>query len=286
MGSQKMDKILQGVKQLPPMPQTVEKVMQLLSDQKSSTQEISKIISLDQSLAAQILRLCNSPYYGLSKEITSITQAIVLLGHATLRNLVTASFAHTIANKPLKGYMLQKGELWKHSIACAFGSEHIARSKAKSMKDTAFTAGLIHDIGKVVLDSYVDEEYDQIFQLTRERNMPFMLVEKEILGFDHAEIGAKIAEQWRLPAELVEVIRFHHQPELARHNEKLTAIVHITDALCMMMGAGVGGDGILYPLDEKAYSILGLDPSDEEEILLELTKKLEGMEAFSPAEPG
>jgi putative nucleotidyltransferase with HDIG domain len=218
--------------------------------------------------------MANSAYYGYARRISSINEAIMVLGFGTVRNLVLAASVSNVMNKELQGYFLLKGELWKHSMSTALIAKTLARKINYQFADQAFTAGLLHDIGKVILNTYMTSMFEKVIQKVQTENIPFMEAEQQILGFDHAEVGSRVAERWNLPKELVEAIAKHHSPVTAEINPMLTSIVHVADATSMSMGIGLGGDGLLYPFDGYATQKLGVTEDMIEQIIAEIADAL------------
>lgn len=273
-----LEKIAAGVKDLPALPQIVNKVIKLTDDPNSNVNDLGNLICQDQSLTAKVLRLANSAYYGFPRRIGTVSQAIVILGFNTIRSLVMAASVHQVLSREVEGYSLGQGELWRHSIGVAMGARLLSKRTRLEVPEQAFIAGLLHDIGKVVLSHYVRTEYDSILKLVA-NGIPFMEAEKQVLGFDHAAIGAKVAEKWNLPSDLVQAIAGHHTPESGQGGN-LTALVHVADAMCLMMGLGLGGDGLLYPLREEALQKLGLTPEVLEEVMSELGDSMSDSSVF------
>ncbi len=277
-----LDQIVRGVNDLPALPHVVDQVLKLTEDPNSTVKELNDIICQDQALTAKVLRLANSAYYGYPRRIGTIVEAIVILGFNAIRNLVLAASVHNLLNKEVPGYQLGPGELWRHSIACAMTARTLARRVRYPKPDEAFIAGLLHDIGKVILSVYVSDTYDEIFQKVRQFQIPFSQAEEEILGFTHAVVGARVADKWNLPESLVQAIAYHHNPQLAKENPRLVAIVHLADVLCMTMGIGLGGDGMYYSVVPQAFAALGLKPEDLESIMGELGDLFIDQNAFLP----
>lgn len=273
-----VDEILKSVRDLPPLPQSVERVLQLTDDPQSSVGEVAAAVSMDQALVADILKLANSAYYGFSRRIGTIQEAIVLLGFATVRSLIFASSVKGLLGRKMEGYFLEAGELWHHSLGCAVAARVVAKRARYRGVENAFVAGLLHDIGKVVLSFYVRDQFAAIVELTKGSDMSFIQAERQVLGIDHCEVGSAIAQHWNLPDDLAAAIRDHHQPSRAGEARDLASIVHLADALCLMMGVGIGGDGLLYPLCLDVVGQLGLDARDIESLLSEVTTAIADIE--------
>ena len=270
MGKVSLEDIVRAVNDLPSLPQIVLKVMELTEDPDSTVQDINGVLSQDQGLTARVIKLANSAFYGFPRRISSVTDATVLLGFKTIRSIVLAASVNDFLSQRMEGYALEHGELWKHSQCSAMTARLIARRVKYSSLDVAYTTALLHDIGKVVLNNYMKESYHEVLDTVMKDNVTFLQAEEGILGFNHAEVGAKIAEKWNLPLELVEAIACHHDLDKAQVNPKLTAIVQLADAICVTMGIGLGLDGMLYPISPMALEILDLQEADIESIIAEM----------------
>lgn len=281
MGKISLEQIVAAVDDLPALPHVVVQVMELTEDPNSTAQDINDVLSQDQAMTAKVLKLANSAFYGFPRRIGTITDAIVLLGFKTIKSIVMAASVSDILAKEMEGYALEPGELWKHSQSVAMASRHIARKVKYYKLDLAYTAGLLHDIGKVILNNAMQESYHKVINVVMEKNIPFLDAELEVLGFSHAEVGARVAEKWNLPRDLVEAINYHHNPAEAKENKQLTALVHIADAVCVMMGIGIGVDGMLYPISSEAMDMFGLDEMAIETIISELTDIFSDQQSFS-----
>ncbi|HWP95787.1 MAG TPA: HDOD domain-containing protein [Syntrophomonadaceae bacterium] len=275
-----LESIIEAVNDIPALPHVVVRIMQLTDDPNTTPQDIHSVLNQDQAMTARVLRLANSAYYGYARRIATITDAVVLLGFNTIRSIVMAAAVSELLNKKIEGYALEEGELWRHSQASAITARFLARRCKFAQVDLAYTAGLLHDIGKVILNRYMKDAYHEVVDLVSNQEMPFMQAEEQVLGCNHALIGARVAEKWSLPPQLVEAIQLHHYPDLAQANEKLTAIVHMADAICLSMGIGVGVDGLLYPVSAHAVKILGMSEADIENQVSELADVLADPTAF------
>jgi HD-like signal output (HDOD) protein len=262
-------KILNSVRDLPPMPQTVLKAREIIADPRSDFKDLAALFETDQAIAAKILKLANSPYYGFGGKVSSIQRASVILGHKTLGELISMGGASSILAKRLDGYGLDAGALWKHSLAVAFGSRIIAQKIDPSLLNDAFTSGLIHDTGKLILDKYIAEHWDEFEAFMANSDETFLSAEKAILELDHAEVASEVCKAWNIPKTLTLAIRYHHVP--SRSNGSVLAyIVHVADAIAMMTGLGMGVDGALYKMDDEAMEFLGIKEESITEIMTEV----------------
>ncbi len=275
-----LENIVTQVDELPALPQIVTRVMELTEDPDSTAFDIQAVLNQDQAMTAQVLRLANSVYYGYSRRIATVTDAIILIGFNAVRSIVLAASVSKILKKELKGYAMDEGELWKHSQCSAVFARILAKKIRFRSVELAYTAALLHDIGKLILNSFMCDMYQQVIDIVAEEKIPFNEVEDNIFGYNHAILGGKVAEKWKLPVDLTEAITCHHEPGKAEINPQLTAIVHVADAATMQMGLGLGIDGLLYPLDQEAMNLLEINDSDLEEIMAELVDILIDSDTF------
>ncbi len=262
-------RIFKTLKDLPPMPQVVQKARKVLSDPNSSFSDLAKVIESDQGIVTRVLKMANSPYYGLSGNVSSVKHASVVLGTKTLMELLNLACSSEILGQTLEGYDLAAGDLWMHSLAVANGSQLIARRVNPGLEQDAFSAGLIHDVGKIILDPYILERKAEFQTFVKERSDTFLEAEKVILGFDHAELASEVCERWQIPRHIVLAIRYHHDPTPS-DNDMLSYIVHLADAVAIMSGIGAGLDGMLYTIHGDALSRLRLKEDDLFDIMGEI----------------
>jgi len=279
-----LEVLLASINDLPPLPQAAMKVLHLIEDPESTMRQLAEVLSLDEALLGRVLTWANSPYYaGLSK-VRTTEQAMMRLGLSTLRQLVLASSAASLLGRPLRGYAMVRGELWRHSIAVASGARIVMTHQHRAMGDRAYVAGLLHDVGKLVFDEYVQQTD---FWMRREpvdgapQKPSFDEIEAELLGIDHAELGAEAARCWNLPDDLVDAIRYHHNPPGAAGDAFLLAsAVHVADAAALMAGLGLGVDGLEYRLNGAALDAVGWTQEDMEDLMTEEHRALSWAEEF------
>jgi HD-like signal output (HDOD) protein len=250
-------KILRGLINLPFIPQIILKAQEIMADPDSSLRDLANVIAADQAIVAKVLTLANSVYYGVGGMVSSVQHASVLLGQKTLGELITISASSELMSRPFKGYDIQPEEMWKHSLSTAFASRRIARQHRKELAEDAFVVGLLHDTGKIILDPYVGKLEKTIQRLLPDGGRLSVDVEKELLGFDHAEIMARACRFWRFPESQITAIRYHHDPAQAADND-LTLVLHAGNYLAKLAGYGVGEQPEAAQVEEGVLEFLGL----------------------------
>ena len=255
-------RVLKRVNDIPSLPQFVIDTLKKLDDPKSSAQDVADKLSRDEGLVLRILRLANSAYYGLPRRITGVSEAISLLGFKTVKSIVLAASVYKFMDGSFTGYALDRGELWKHSLSVAFASRYLAK-RIKGLDDEeAYVAGMVHDIGKIVLNDYVRFGYGIIAKLVEDDQVPFMDAERQVLGFDHAQVGGLIMEQWNLPETYMLAARYHHSPwelpEESKPHQVFVDVIHVANILCLMLGVGLGADGLQYKIHPESLERLGI----------------------------
>ena len=248
--------ILEAVDNLPPMPRVMHKAQAIINDPASSLKDLEKLINTDQAFAIKILRLANSTYYGRMKKVSSIQDAAVVIGMKSLGELITLSCASSLLSKSLRGYDLPAKSLWQHSIGVEFGSKIIADKKYPALANDAFSAGLIHDAGKLILDEYVYERKALFQEFMADDQHTFLEAEREILGFEHAEIAAQVCQKWNFPKTISAAIRYHHQPSRLGGN-KLAYIVQVADQITAWIGMDI--DGITLEISDNSLEVVGVE---------------------------
>lgn len=261
--------ITESIKGLPPFPDVVGRALKMLDDPNASVPELVSVVEYDPSITANVLKLCNSAYYGLSREVHSLREGIVLLGNAQLKDIILAGTAVKYLGKGTKGYDLAKGELWKHSVATGIFGRIIANHVLKEEVPSVFTACLLHDIGKVVLDTFVDEYFNHLMEVIYEEKRSFMEAERAVFGTDHAEVGAQVTRKWEFPEEIVQAIENHHRPEAASDDDMITPVVYLANIFTVLAGIGIGRSGLFCRGKESVMSRFGLDAKDVQDFLLE-----------------
>lgn len=275
-----LDELTADVKKLPALPDVMVKVLKLTGDSEASARDIGNVISTDLAFTSRVLAIANSAYYGMPRGVRTVNDAVVILGVQTLRNLALAAATCDTLRREMPGYGLAEGELWRHSVACALASQILAKQKRAGRMEEAFVAGLLHDVGKVVLQMHAGEHLKAIRAIVERGNIPFHEAEKMALGFDHAEAGAKVADRWSLPPALCSVIAGHHCVERGAEAPELTAVVHVANALCQPVCSTIEGGACIASMDPAAVARLSLTEEDLTTLRNELDQQLERAEGM------
>ena len=270
--------IIKGIDKLKPIPQIAQKVMVIANDTMSSASDLANVIQHDPALTVNLLKMCNSAFFGLTRKMDSIHQAVAYLGMAQVIDMALMNLGSTNLKRAQKGYDLREGELWKYSVLSAFMARDIAESKGLSDKHLVFTAALLKDIGKVVLNGHVGNYFDEIEKAIKEQNITFRDAEKLIIGIDHAEVGAMVAEKWNLSGRMVDIIRNHHLGAGWKKDDMELAAVYVADTLCMIMGIGVGSDGLAYRFHPKVMQKLHFTDTDLQMMMASFGERLQEVE--------
>jgi len=260
-------KVLRKLKDLPPMPQIVFKARQVIADPDSEMAELSDLLESDQAIATKVLKLANSAYYGLSGKVSSIRHASSLLGYNALGQLISMVGGASVLGKTLDGYELDSAGTWRHSLLTASASRILALQKDPSLESDAFSAGLIHDVGKLVLDTYVLDRKTEFERLTSGGRNSMLAAEQRLLGLDHADIGYEVCQHWNIPATISQAIKHHHDP-VKSDGDMLSYIVFMANSIANIvksleetegtMAQMEGIEGFLYMIDDDALAFLDL----------------------------
>ncbi len=273
--------ILAQIKNVPSLPQVVVKLRKYLNDPEVSFGQLAKVIEFDPGLTANVLQLANSAYFGWAGTIKTVKDAITRLGTNRVFQMVLCMSVAPLVRKPIKGYDLDAESLWQHSLATAMAAEKLVELLNIKGLEEAFTAGMLHDMGKVVLGTFVEIDDEPIKEIVISDNLAFNEAERMVLGIDHAEVAGVLLESWNLPEEVVAAARWHHEPSLADPKfQQLTDIIHVADVLCLNVGWGGGTDGVQYRLDEKANERLGAKVGIAEEVMMQVMLGLDDVKGM------
>ena len=269
------DEILKSVKNIPAFPAAALKVMSLIDDPDFSIADVVDVIKYDQAIAANILRICNSAYFGLSHKVETVRDAVMRLGQQNVIRAVEAAGVSKFYKKA-KGYGLDANKLWEHSVGVALMSQILSKRIFNCEDARLYTTALLHDIGKVIMGEFVDESFMKIYDIVSSKGISFLEAEGEVIGIDHAELGGKIASQWNFPEDMREAIVYHHRPDLIPNGDNNNAwLIYLADQACIMMGIGLGNDGLAYRGLSEAIVRFKFRQRDFEECIMMMLGDLE-----------
>jgi len=263
----RIKRITESIIGLPTLPTVVAKMIELVDNPRTSASSLARLIAADQALTARILKLANSAYYGFSREISTVNMAIVILGFNTVKDM-GLSLSVFEAFKSGKGdTSFDLTRFWEHSIACGIASRMLARSYRTRYTAEAFVAGLLHDIGKVILNQYFKNEFNAIVDAQKE-GVTLEEAENAIIGTTHSQIGAWLADKWNLPRIISRTIKYHHTPWEINKEPLFIAFIHLANYLCHISGYGYSGRLEVVEPDERLWEIFQMEnvPIEEEDV--------------------
>lgn len=239
MNFKSLEELISTTSELAALPATTVRLLELLDDAVVEADQVLTIIGKDPALTANLLKLCNSAYYGMRRQIGSVKEALVLLGNQTVVTLAFATSMGDVLRGQLTAYGLAKDAMWHHALGTALASAYLMNwSTQPEMRDRAFTAGLVHDLGKLLLNKPLVKQMEQL--PAGAVGCELMEAERRILGFDHCEAGAALGTSWHFPPMLVEAIFHHHRPEAAKEEPELVRSVYAGNLIATCLGLGGG----------------------------------------------
>jgi putative nucleotidyltransferase with HDIG domain len=267
----KLSKIISKINDLPTLPILLLKVLDLINDPKTTANDLGRVISKDQVQTARLLKLVNSAFYSFPERISSVPKAVVVLGFNAIKNLILSTSVFDMLSDVAEAMQFNRKEFWKHSLCTAVGAKVIAKYAGGKHVEDLFTAGLLHDIGKVVEDRYLHEDFLAVLEMAQRNGITMAQAEEEVLVFTHAYIGKFLAQKWKFPVNLQHSIGFHHHPEEApKGYEQITAAVHLANILAQAMEIGWSANNKVPALKKEAWEILNLKLSMIESIMEEI----------------
>jgi putative nucleotidyltransferase with HDIG domain len=269
-----VNRILKSIDAIPAFPATGNKVSQLLSRPDFSVAEVSNVIKYDPSITANILKMANSSYFGATHKISNISEAVMYLGQKNLLRAIQTAGISKYYKKGSSGYFDKATDLWEHSVAVALMSQILSRKITGEEDTTLYTAALLHDVGKIIMGEFVQEQMRKISMLVSQK-MSFLEAEELVLGINHADLGGKIAEHWNFPIEIRDAISFHHRPDLLEKEDKIMPwIVYMADEACLMMGIGSAVEGLAQRAVSELLKKFNLKMRDLEKSMVLLSDDL------------
>ncbi|MBN1293524.1 MAG: HDOD domain-containing protein [Candidatus Latescibacteria bacterium] len=278
IGFDKVCKKIDDTKDLHTLPKVYHLALSLLSDPKSTRDDIVSVLKRDQVITTKILRIVNSSLFGFSRTITTIDDAIPLLGFNEIRNIVTSVSILKLMGDGTNHDIFDRQAFWKHSIGCAIVTKIVAKYIGISKNEEYFTAGLLHDIGKLVLDQLFPDEFRKLINLVNSQSIHYRKAEREIFGQPHQEIGAYLLTKWNIPGIIVDAVRFHHSPVDSAVDPFLVSAVHVGDIITHMLAIGDSGERNVPKLEDYAERQLGIGLVDLDQLVPDIDEQLQESE--------
>lgn len=255
--TEQLNSIISNIDSVPTLPTVVAEVTEVIRDPHVDASHVGQIISRDQALSAKTLRLVNSAFYGFPRKINNITRAIIVMGFNKVRNLaLTASVLDSFKSRDRD---FDYSGLWKHALGTAIAGEVLAGLLKSSETEDAFVAGLLHDIGKLVMALHAKEAFTKIREHVAKYNVLMLNAEMELYEIDHGLVGAWLADEWKFPPQLTRAIRLHHNPDAAREYQEIIYLTHVADIICRSLEIGNGGDSRIPQLSANVWTALKLN---------------------------
>lgn len=272
---------IRNIKNLPTLPVIVTRILEVADEVGSSARELAEIISHDQSVSAKVLNLANSAFYGFSKRIATIPQAVVVLGFDTVKSLALGVSVFQALSQKVGRVSFDREQFWMHSIGCAAAAKTVARGMGIKDTGTPFVAGLLHDVGKVILDTYFNTQYQMVIGEMIEEGRTAVDVETDILNIDHAEVGGMLATRWKFPDILVTPIAYHHNL-LSTQDENLpyAVMVHLANILTKRIGIGFRHEAEIPEPSDMVQKVLRLGPAKIAAITEEVRGQKDSIQEF------
>jgi HD-like signal output (HDOD) protein len=271
-----INKILKQVKELQPIPTMVHKVLAFTAEPDGSIAELVHLVEHDPAITANLLRICNSAHMGLAVKIDSIQQAVAMLGLQQVVELVLAQNLSSSLTKAQQGYQMEKGDLWKQSVAAAMVARTLAERRDIMALPAIYTAALLKDIGKVVLHEYVADKLEQIQAMVKTEGFSFIEAEQACIGMDHATLGGIVAKDWNFSPHMAYMIENHHLNNAEARNDPATATLYLADMVAMMVGTCTGIDRLAYHAYEDVFDDFFLAKDELKALMLTYTGFLKG----------
>ncbi len=271
---QPLETLLEKIQLLSPAVRILPRLLHLLGDPDADSGDVVRLLKYDPSLTAQLLRLCNSACFATSQKVDNLDEAVTRLGYQQIYRLVTRICCETALSSPQSGYGIDPGELWRHSVVTAVVGTAIADRTGED-RNLAFTAGLLHDVGKMALSEMLASQYTRLIEQIEVRQQSFLEAEKEMFGFDHAEVGGSLLQKWEFSENLVAAVRHHHQPCDAGVHQGLAANACLANTIAHFLGHGYGHHAFALRGHSEALEMLHLGEEDIATLMIDSTERLD-----------
>lgn len=276
MSTAEIQELVNNASELISLPEVALRVNELASDPNSSTDDLASVISQDPALAVRMLKVANSAYYGLSKEIETISRAVAVLGTKKIRDLVLSSSASEAFNG-IPNSLITMQDFWHHSLYCGILAQILSKKSKKANAESIFIAGLLHDVGQLLMFNQMPEKSHEAILLLMEgtEDLDTYEAEQHVFGFDHTQVGAALIESWKLPRVLKECVEFHHKPQNAKDFPAEVALINIANAVAVMADFdSMNPDDEVPKIDPTAWELTGLKKSDLPDAINEAQKEI------------
>lgn len=274
-----LDDYINQTQNLPPAPRVLPELLALLNHPDSDSRRVVNLIQVDPSLTAQVLRASNSVFYAGATPTLDLREAVSRLGFSTIGQIVAAATGSRALGRSQKGYGLDEGELWQHSVTSAVAAQVIAKDCGLD-QSVAFTAALLHDLGKVVLSGALEQRYEDLVSSVEQQQQSLVEAEQGLLGVNHAEVGGRLLARWKFPAPLVTAVWFHHQPKSAAPHGKLASCVYLANMIAYFLGRGYGRSAFALRGREEALTLLGVNADRLPHYMIETHARFAQVEAL------
>ncbi len=265
------------IKELSTLPTVILRILEVMNNPVADARDVEREIMEDPVITAKVLKVANSAYYGTDRNISTVSQAVVLMGFAEVQNI---ALSVSIFNSFLgSAKIFDRRQFWEHCFATAVTAEALQR-RVNAQTNEGFVGGLLHDVGRIVLDQYFPNEFREIIALAEAEKMSLLDAERKILGVTHGDIGYWVTEKWNLPAIVTDSILFHHSPFSCRESYVLTSIIHVADIISKAFGSYMKRDLVPTPKDESAFRLLNLDSEKVMELADLISRKMEYFEVL------
>lgn len=254
-----LELIINKVKDFPTLPTIYTKLMKTLADNNSTVKDVAEVISTDQSTVLKILKLANSPVFGLSQKINNVSDAIFYIGFTEVKNIVLALSVMKVFNNINTSSSFNIINYWKHSIGVGIITRQLGTYQKIKNIENYFISGILHDIGIMLLLNVLKDKYIEIFDKSNEEKKDLHIIEKKYLGFDHAFAGGLLAEKWKLPKDIAATIKKHHSCAGMNKEDKLVACVHLADVIAQILEFGSQSTDIIFKPNFKIWNVLNIE---------------------------
>ncbi len=271
--TERLKEIIEKLDDVPSLPTVVAEVNRAIRNPRVDANTVGQILTRDQALSAKTLKLVNSAFYGFPHRINSVTRAIIVMGFQRVRNLVLTA---SVLDKFKGGNVdFDFSSFWKHALGSAISAETLSQELKLQESEDAFVAGLLHDIGKLLVVLYAPEKFVRIRAIVNKKNCLIIEAEEEVLETTHSTVGAWLAKTWQFPPKLTQAIRMHHDPQSVREYYEMTYITHVADIICRALNFGDGGDKKIPKINDHVWKALKLDKNILDNVM---KKTLEGFD--------